>query len=490
MANFIVTNNPKHWKLNIPGIELIAARDYLMDSDYGDIKGAKIYNLCRYYRYQSTGYYVSLLAAARGHRAFPSISTILEMKSISVIRVLTEDLDKLIQHSLASIQSEKFILSIYFGRNLSKKYDNLSLQIFKQFQAPLLRAYFSKKYGKWRVQNIQLISLNDIPEDHFPYVIEFAKSYFSGSDYRKRRRRTAPHDMAILVDENEVEPPSDRRAIGSFIRAGEKTGFNVEIIDKDDYDRIPEFSALFIRETTGINHHTFRFSQRADAEGLVVIDDPESILKCTNKVYLAELLNHNHIPTPQTVVISRENMDDALNMLYFPIILKQPDSSYSQGVMKVENMEHYHEMAETLLDKSELIIGQEYMPTEFDWRIGVLNREVIYACRYFMAGGHWQVVDWSKKGKQRYGKWDTLPLDDVPKTVLRTALRAANLIGDGLYGVDLKTIGNKCYVIEVNDNPNVDTNIEDKLLKDDLYLKIMQVFFDRIQKKQEWKRRG
>jgi hypothetical protein len=207
MANFIVTNNPKHWKLSIPGIELIAARDYLMDSDYGDIKGAKIYNLCRYYKYQSTGYYVSLLSAARGHRAFPSISTILEMKSISVIRVLTEDLDKLIQHSLASIQSEKFILSIYFGRNLSKKYDNLSLQIFKQFQAPLLRAYFSRKYGKWRVQNIQLISLNDIPEDHFPYVIEFAKSYFSGSDYRSGGGAPRPMTWRSSSTRTKWSPP-------------------------------------------------------------------------------------------------------------------------------------------------------------------------------------------------------------------------------------------------------------------------------------------
>ena len=35
-----------------------------------------------------------------------------------------------------------------------------------------------------------------------------------------------------------------------------------------------------------------------------VIDDPTSIIRCTNKVYLAELLTANGVPTPKTVMIS------------------------------------------------------------------------------------------------------------------------------------------------------------------------------------------
>ncbi len=75
------------------------------------------------------------------------------------------------------------------------------------------------------------------------------------------------------------------------------------LITKDEYGRIAEFDALFIRETTAVNHHTYRFSRRALAEGLVVIDDPESIIRCTNKVYLAELFARNRIPHPRTVVV-------------------------------------------------------------------------------------------------------------------------------------------------------------------------------------------
>ena len=32
------------------------------------------------------------------------------------------------------------------------------------------------------------------------------------------------------------------------------------------------------------------------------------------------------------------------------------------------------------------------MPTDFDWRIGVLEGKALYACRYFMARKHWQIL--------------------------------------------------------------------------------------------------
>jgi glutathione synthase/RimK-type ligase-like ATP-grasp enzyme len=69
----------------------------------------------------------------------------------------------------------------------------------------------------------------------------------------------------------------------------------------------------------------------------------------------------------------------------------------------------------------------------------------------------------------------------VPKSVMRNALAAANLIGDGLYGVDMKQVGAQSYVIEVNDNPSIDSGVEDLLLKDALYRRIMEVFLRRIE---------
>src|SRR5690606_22208860 len=96
---------------------------------------------------------------------------------------------------------------------------------------------------------------------------------------------------------------------------------------------------------------------------------------------------------------------------------------------------------------------------------------------------HWQIIHHGGSGKMREGRGEALPLESVPPFVLKTALKAANRIGDGLYGVDIKQIGNRCYVIEVNDNPSIDAGMEDGVLKDELYRRIMQVFLSRIEKR-------
>ena len=482
MNTVIVLNNPNEWKFNIPGVSVVSAWEYLTDPAFSNLKGVRIFNLCRSYRYQSFGYYVSLLATARGHKPKPSVTTINDLKTPSVIRIVSDDIESLIQKKLAHIQGRSFTLSIYFGKNLAKHYDLLCKKLYSLFEAPFLRANFTKTGDGWHLQNISPIALNDVPEEHFGFITDAATQLFSGRGTTKARRTPMRYDMAILFNPEDPSPPSDRKAVTLFERAAEAAGIGTEIIGKDDYNRIAEFDALFIRETTSANHHTYRFSRRADAEGLVVIDDPGSILKCTNKVYLNELMTKHNIPVPKTVVIHKGNVRSAPAILSFPIILKQPDSSSSQGVEKVDTFEEYKLMADALFEKSALLIAQTNMPTDFDWRVGILDRKPLYVCKYFMAGSHWQIIQRDPRtGKTIEGEFETLAVEAAPKNVLNLALRAANLIGDGLYGVDIKQVGSRLYVIEINDNPSIDAGVEDKVLKKTLYTAIMNSFLTRIE---------
>jgi glutathione synthase/RimK-type ligase-like ATP-grasp enzyme len=483
-TNLIVVNNPKDWPLHVPGVEVVPARSYLIDSRFNQMRGAKVFNLCKSYRYQSLGYYVSLLAAARGHRPLPSISTIQDLKSLTIIRYASEDLEEEIQKSLAPIHSDKFVLSIYFGRNMAKRYNRLSSQLFNSFQAPLLRAQFARTPAKWELQNVNPVPASEIPESHHPYVVEFAADFFAGARVSAPKPFVSRWDMAILFNPEERFPPSDEKAIQRFTRAAERLGIGIEVIQKDDYGRLAEFDALFIRETTQVNHHTYRFARRAVAEGLVVIDDPESILKCTNKVYLAELMTRYRIPIPKTLIVHRDNVDAVASEIGFPCILKQPDSSFSQGVVKVESEAELKEATSALLDKSDLVIAQEFVPTPFDWRIGVLDRKPIYACKYYMARRHWQIMK-SQGEETDYGRVETFAVGQAPRRVVSTAVKAANLIGDGLYGVDLKQVDRQVYVIEINDNPSIEAGCEDDVLKDELYERVMEVFLDRIEERKE-----
>ena len=483
MLPLIVVNNPADWNLNIENVQVISARSYLTEVAAVYPAKVRVYNLCRSYRYQSAGYYVSLLAEARGHKPIPGIAPIEDMKSQRMVRFVSEDLDELIQTSLAPIKSDQFTLSIYFGRNVAKRYDRLCSHLHASFPVPFARALFAQSQGKWVLRSFVPIPASEIPEDHKPFVVEVMSSYFAGKKPVRPKKAALRYDLAILWNPDEVDSPSDDKAIQKFIRAAEALGIGCERITRHDYNRLAEFDALFIRETTNVNHYTYRFARRAQAEGLVVIDDPDSILKCTNKVYLAELLDRHRISGPATVILHSDNIDEAATKLGFPCVLKQPDGAFSTGVIKVSDATELHETASKMLEKSDLVIAQKFIKTDFDWRIGILDRKPLYACKYFMARKHWQIIKRDGAGKQSFGMSETVPVELVPRQVIKTALKIANLIGDGLYGVDLKQIGNECMVIEVNDNPSIDSGFEDLLLKDELYNRIATVFLKRIEEK-------
>jgi len=481
MSILVVVSNIHDWPLAVPGVTVVPARAYLTDPAYGSDRSARVFNLCKSYRYQSLGYYVSLLAEARGHKPLPRANTIEDLQSQHLVRHLVEGLDELVQKSLATIKSDTFELSIYFGRNVASRYDTLSRQLFNLLQAPLLRANFERHDQHWRIRSVRSIAASDIPAPHQEFAIQATTDYFMGRRTRVRKRTFPRYDLAILHDPNNPEQASNAKALQKFEKAALSLGMGVEFITRADYGRLSEFDALFIRDTTFVNHYTYRFSRRAAAEGLVVIDGPDSILKCNNKVYLAEILSRYHLPAPKTLLVDRDNIGKIIPTLALPCVLKQPDSSFSLGVVKVESEKDLHDKVNELLDKSELIIAQEYLPTDFDWRIGILDRKPLFAAKYFMAPGHWQIIKHDMQKRDFIeGATQALDIVDAPDKVIKLALKAANLIGDGFYGVDIKQLGKRYFVIEINDNPNVDAGNEDGVLKDALYREVMGVFLQRI----------
>jgi hypothetical protein len=168
---------------------------------------------------------VSLLAEARGQKVIPSAKTILDLKSPSIVKVLSRDLEDVIQSSLADKNKHEFIFSIYFGRNVNRKYDKLAHELYKVFQSPLLRARFVKlESGKWELRSVKPIPYNDIPEEHLSYVKRYAADYFAKKRYdgaREDHQRVRPRDpdqpggQGIALEQTRHgEIPPDRRADG------------------------------------------------------------------------------------------------------------------------------------------------------------------------------------------------------------------------------------------------------------------------------------
>lgn len=481
LSNIIIVRNPKSWNLHIEGVKVVSSKGYITETEFQSLKNVRIFNLANSYQYQKMGYYVSLLASARDHRVIPNVTTLRDFSSQSLIRSLSGYIDDDIQKTFKTVDSNKVSIFVYFSKSVNPKFRQLAQKLYHLFEAPLLQIDFVKT-EKWMIQKVTPLSLKKVNPDHLEKVQEFARDYFSKKRFNRPRFKNYKYDLAILVNPKEPNPPSCPVALQNFKKAAEKEGFYTEFITKEDFSQLSEFDALFIRETTDVNNHTYQFSRTAYAEGLVVVDDPWSILRCSNKIFQNERLKQNKIKTPATEVLSKFSYRKSHNVrLNFPLVLKQPDSAFSLGVEKVDNPEQLDESLKKLFELSDLIIAQEFMPSEFDWRIGVLDQAPLFACKYFMAKNHWQIYNWKSESKYKGGDSETVAIENVPEAVIKTAVKAASLIGDGLYGVDLKMVNGEVYVIEINDNPNIDADVEDYVLRDVLYTKIIRSLKNRIE---------
>ncbi|MBL7663888.1 MAG: RimK family protein [Bacteriovoracaceae bacterium] len=469
-------------KLKINNVTMMAPMEYIMNYKEDAIPNANVFNLTNTFSYQSLGYYVSLMAMAREHRAFPSPNIIQALKDRTMQRFFSEEFDEKVQEQLKSIKSTRFELSIYLGQNLNKKYNPLSKELYRHIRAPMFRVYFIKT-EKWDIDKIKLLQISELIDTHLDFFNQVADTYFTKKHHHKPVQDKYRFDMAILVNPDEKSAPSCPKALQKFVDAGERVGIWVDILTKKDMVHLLEYDALFIRDTTNVNHYTYRMADRARAEGLVVIDDPDSILKCSNKVYLEEMLSRHDLKRPKTMILNEDNYDQCLSQLTFPCVIKQPDSAFSQGVHKAADLNQFLEICQNLFKHSELICVQEYLPTDYDWRVGVLGGEVIYVCKYYMADNHWQIIKKDDAGELQVGNFDCIDPAKTPKNVLKTALKACRPIGNGLYGVDLKQVGNEVYVIEVNDNPSIESGIEDQFAGDKLYDKIMTHFLKQCEAK-------
>lgn len=480
----LVVDDLSDWNPYYPSDQVITFETYLATEQDPSQQRVRIINLCSSYRYLSDGYYCSLLAEARGHHVIPSVKVLNDLGKKALYRLQLDDLSQTLERAFKKTDKDREItLMSYFGTTPDPAFQELARLLFERFSCPILEVTLHCYSQQWEIVGLKAVSHRHL-DDAMQTVFADALDKFSKKVWRKgRSRKAARFDLAILINPEEQLPPSNRGALKKFIKIGRELGIEIELITQQHYIRLPEFDGLFIRETTNIDHHTYRFAKKAEAEGLVVIDDPTSMLRCTNKVYLADLFRTHKVPTPKTWLLHKGNaahLDRVEAEAGFPVVIKIPDGSFSRGIVKVNDRKELELKVEELFQKSALLLAQEFLYTDFDWRIGIFNNKALYACRYYMVKNHWQIY---RHGSSRIdtGSFATLPTFEVPKAVLDAALKATQPIGNGLYGVDVKEKDGKGYVIEVNDNPNIDSGVEDKYLGDELYRLIMTELLRRME---------
>ncbi|MEZ6003734.1 MAG: RimK family protein [Planctomycetota bacterium] len=485
MSWVILTGRPKDIDPAATPHKIITTRDYLKHPGLFKDLEPKIINLAASYSYQTRGYYASLLASSRGHRVIPSVETMIDLSARKLYENSLPELEDVLNSCWKTLETKPGnTLYVFFGMVQPEGLAKFGRLLYDWFRAPALTVQLEP--GPWiRIKRISFLPVPRMENDQKARFLECMNS-FTARQWREAPNRTpARYSFAVLMDPEEALPPSSVASMKHWARIAATMGVEVEPISKKDLPKLANFDALFIRETTSITNHTYRFARRAAQEGMPVIDDPLSMIRCTNKVYLNERMNMAGIPVPPTMMISGpEDLQAAADTLGFPMVVKVPDSAFSRGVKKVANMAELTRLVEAWLEASDLLIAQKFMPTSFDWRVGVLDGKPLFAVQYLMAKQHWQIVNHDSEGGPDEGGIRTFPMDQVNPQILDIAVRAAGCIGHGFYGVDIKETDDGIVVIEVNDNPNFDHGIEDRSEKDTPWIKLTQWFLDRLEAKQ------
>ncbi|HEX6202958.1 MAG TPA: RimK family protein [Thermoanaerobaculia bacterium] len=499
----------------LAGLPSLSADRYLEAVPEALEEGLVIVNLCRSYQYLSKGYYVSLLAEARRQRALPTLEDIEETSNpFTYLRTLQEAGLKTIDYSVqGSLRGRRRVLprrivvgervtlegltgeagvrfgpapggfvdvTVVFGRTGDARFRRVCAAIWRLYAFPLLRVRLYENGEGWKVGQVQPLTLPQVGPAEVEALAEGLEKGGATRAVRAPAPSLARHRLAVLWDATDPTAPSDEDTLDKLARIGARRGLLVERIGKGDLARLPQYDALFIRTVTAINHYSFTFSQTAEGLGMPVIDDTASIIKCSNKIFLYELFRRNGLPMPDTAVISPKNWREEVRPLGLPVILKVPDGTFSLAVKKAENAAELEALTREMFKRSPLLIAQRFTPTGFDWRVGVLENRVLWVARYHMAKKHWQIAKRSAGGT-RFGRVEAVPIAEAPKPVVDLAVAGAALIGDGLYGVDIKETAEGPVLIEINDNPNLEVGFEDVAERDRPYEAILDCFQRRIE---------
>src|SRR5688572_13966407 len=151
MTPLRVVDRLHEWPCPMPGISVASARAYLTDPAYAELEPTQVLNLCAADRYQGPGYYVSLIAEARGHAPWPDVKTIEEIDSGSHELFGTTDAAAWL---LDADGAERIDVDAYFGCDPARRNEAACERLFTMLRAPLLRATFALREGQWRLERV------------------------------------------------------------------------------------------------------------------------------------------------------------------------------------------------------------------------------------------------------------------------------------------------------------------------------------------------
>jgi glutathione synthase/RimK-type ligase-like ATP-grasp enzyme len=272
--------------------------------------------------------------------------------------------------------------------------------------------------------------------------------------------------LAIFTDKNTIRSSVELTALTNFRLAAFELGHQLDFLFKNELKYLGNYDGIFIRALTDPLNTTYVVARTAELRGMRVLDHSSSILICCDKVNMYQRLMAHDVPIPETRFlddneVNEDNAKELFEELGAPLVLKAPNSSFSAYVDKATTPDQFVKIGKKFLRRADRIVIQQYMPSEFDWRVITLDGNILAVVRYVFAQDKWKTQERSDEGE--WAKVVAVSKEEMNPKLRDISLNAANAIGKSLYGIDIKEIDGEFYVIEVNDNPTIEAGGEDQL---------------------------
>ncbi|MCX4658646.1 ATP-grasp domain-containing protein [Streptomyces uncialis] len=186
----------------------------------------------------------------------------------------------------------------------------------------------------------------------------------------------------------------------------------------------------------------------AQASGIPTLNTTHAIQSCENKLVLRALLRTAGIPVPDfRLVVSRKDFEKALDELPLPVVLKPVFGGMGKRVTLLRTRDTAHSVYDYVEDLGHAFeqasLVEPYLGGS-SVRCLVVGEELVAAAR-FESGG----TDW-RNNAALGNRNEAVALDHAVRDIVG---RVVDLLGAGIYGVDLFETPDGHLVNEVNHAP-------------------------------------
>jgi ribosomal protein S6--L-glutamate ligase len=172
----------------------------------------------------------------------------------------------------------------------------------------------------------------------------------------------------------------------------------------------------------------------------------EGLVTARNKYLTLQALHAAGVRIPESILVaSRSKSEEPTDYLQPPLVMKLLSGTQGIGVMRVRDAKEAGPIIDTLSELDQMICLQKFLPNPGeDIRIFLVGGQVTAAMKRKAAPNEW-------RSNIHIGGHGIPHKPSQEET--ETAIRSAEAVGVAIAGVDLISVEEKPYVIEVNASP-------------------------------------